>query len=491
MHEDAPPIGSTVGPWLILGPLGSGSFGWVFRARRAGHPESPPVALKMAKSPNDPRFDREAELLESCPDPSIPRYEDKGLWTGPENDRHPYVVMELVQGLPLYDWFQEQPRSQREVLRVVAQLAGALARAHARGAIHRDVKGTNIRVTPEGRAVLLDWGSGWFVGAEPLTDTPAPPGTTAYRPPEQRLFSWRFRKDMEARWHSTAPDDLYSLGVTLYRMVTGIYPPPLTDGAGPVEDLKVDKPSTVVTVCPELEKLIVRLLSDDREARGTAEQLKREAAMLAEAADPELDMPIAPISKAPPLEVGASDSASSPSEDHDGSDSAPSSSNSGSSGEERHPPPPPRLDWVTWVSASMLGGLTVALVVALVLVLVLRPSPPAETQIQTPPWLATPEEIAQFAPDAGVGEDALASAQNVPKAVLPALLSLGRPMPPKPFPGQRRPPCVRGEQEIHGACWLGPMEGQKPPCGDRMFDYEGKCYFASYDQDPQPTSGTP
>jgi hypothetical protein len=60
--------------------------------------------------------------------------------------------------------------------------------------------------------------------------------------------------------------------------------------------------------------------------------------------------------------------------------------------------------------------------------------------------------------------------------------------PSKPFPGQRRPPCVRGEREIHGACWLGPVEGQEPPCGDQMFDHEAKCYFASFDQSPQPTS---
>ncbi|HYH98361.1 MAG TPA: hypothetical protein VD972_20580, partial [Hyalangium sp.] len=56
--------GSLVGPWLILERLDSGSYGVVFRAQRAGHPEAGSFALKMAKQPNDPRFEREAELLQ-------------------------------------------------------------------------------------------------------------------------------------------------------------------------------------------------------------------------------------------------------------------------------------------------------------------------------------------------------------------------------------------------------------------------------------------
>ena len=127
--------------------------------------------------------------------PNIPRFEDRGLWTGRAERKYPYLVMEWVEGLLLYDWFRAQRRSSREVLRVLAQVASALARAHAKGVVHRDVKGDNIRVTPEGRAVLLDWGRAWYSEARPLTDTVVPPGTTAYRPPEQRRFRHRFRLD--------------------------------------------------------------------------------------------------------------------------------------------------------------------------------------------------------------------------------------------------------------------------------------------------------
>jgi serine/threonine protein kinase len=131
--------------------------------------------------------------------------------------------MELVEGAILYDWAREQQRSNLEVLRVLAQVAHALAAVHARGVIHRDVKGDNIRVTPEGRAVLLDFGAGWYPGARALTDTAAPPGTTPYRAPELLRFIWRSYRNEEARWEARASDDLYALGVTAYRLVMGQY----------------------------------------------------------------------------------------------------------------------------------------------------------------------------------------------------------------------------------------------------------------------------
>lgn len=68
---------------------------------------------------------------------------------------------------------------------------------------------------------------------------------------------------------------------------------------------------------------------------------------------------------------------------------------------------------------------------------------------------------------------------------------LGRPMPSKPLPSQRRPPCRRGEWEINGGCWIKVDEREKPPCGDDMFDYEGRCYFASFGENRRPTSGEP
>ncbi len=480
-----PAPGCLVGPWLVLERLDWGNYGVVFRAQRAGHPESPPVALKMARNPSDPRFEREGLLLQRMPPhPSIPRYEDRGLWTSPDDDRYPYVVMELVEGLTLYDWFREQPRSSRQVMTVLAQVASALATAHAGGAVHRDVKGDNIRVTAKGRAVLVDWGSGWFAGTRPLTDTVAPPGTTAYRPPEQRLFIWRFRKDLEARWHAQPSDDLYALGVTLYRMVTGVYLPPLTDGGVPVER-EVPRPSTMATVCMQLETLILRLIDEDRKARGTAEQLAREADVLVQTAGPEADTFILLTASAKPVE-GSSGS----------SDGCQDEELLSDTDEARRPssPAPVREEHCPRHEALLPIWFSYACAIAAGCFLVFvgwEMHRSASEQQPTPAWIATPEEVPRFAPDAGVGEEVPSAVQEVPRTVLPSILSLGRAMPSKPFPGQRRPPCIRGEREIYGACWLGPIEGQEPPCGDRMFDHEGRCYFASFDQDRQPTSNPP
>jgi eukaryotic-like serine/threonine-protein kinase len=475
MREDLPALGSTVGPWLILERLDSGSFGVVFRARRAGPPESPPVALKVAKWTGDPRFERETAALQSCHHPSIPRYEDSGQWTGPKGHSHPYVAMEWVQGATLYHWFRNGKRSSRDVLKVVAHLAGALASAHSRGVIHRDVKGDNIRVTPEGRAVLLDWGSCWLPSARPLTDTPAPPGTHAYRPPEQRGFMHTFRMDMEARWESRPSDDLYALGVTLYRLVTGSYLPPCTDGDGLVER-KVLEPSAMATVSPALEAIILRLISDDPKAWGTAERLVREAMALVQAGGPSAQKPILPTPSAQPTDYGP------PSSNGPHDEELPSESDSDTEPASTRGEHPSAPVFPSWAGAFVMGSLVMAL-----LVLLVRPAP----EEPHPPWIATPEEVAQFAPDAGVGEEALASFQNMPRAVLPPSY-LGLRMPKEPIPGQKKPPCEPDIQKvINGGCWVGPLGTRKPPCGSEAFDYDDGCYMPVFPPPRQPASGTP
>ncbi|HYH96135.1 serine/threonine-protein kinase, partial [Hyalangium sp.] len=412
--------------------------------------------------------------------------------------KYPYVVMEWVEGFTLYDWFREQPRSSREVLQVLEQLASGLAAAHACGALHRDVKGDNIRVTAAGRAVLVDWGSGWFVGAHPLTDTTAPPGTTAYRPPEQRRFQWQFRKDLEARWHSTASDDLYSLGVTLYRMVTEVYLPPCTDGGEPVER-EVLPPSAMATVCLELEMLILRLVSDDREQRGTAEQLAGEAAVLARSTGPQADRPILPTPSAVPTEEGVpaygapssaeervDESGPSTLSNEDLSDTAPARPLRSARKKRRRPASGPTLPaWLSLTSAGLVSGLVVALA--------MQPRTPHVLEPTPAPWLATPEEIAQFATDGGVADEALASVEHsLPRTEMDSIRSLGRPMPPKAYPGQKKPPCdPRTQRVILGACWIGPISDAKPPCGNEAFDGEDGCYVPLFTSPRTPTSAQP
>ncbi len=471
-----PVPGSTVGPWLLLQRVDSGSYGMVFLAQRAGHPESPPVALKMARQPRDPRFERETLLLQLMHHPSVPRYEDSGVWTSPQDRRYPYVVMECIQGFTLYDWFREQPRSSRQVLQVLAQVARGLEEVHAKDALHRDVKGDNIRVTPQGRAVLLDFGSGWLPGARPLTDTTVPPGTTVYRPPEMLRFMWRFRRGTEARWHARASDDLYSLGVTAYRLVTGTYLPPITESDGEAPR-KLLRPRELATVALELEGIILRLLSEDEQARGTSSEIAEALERAAQQAGPAADNPILPTPAAALTEKGAPQFSS-------------GSSGSSESDRRRSSAAPRRQalgtgfpTWLSWASAAMVGGALVVLVTEL-----RRPRMP-EPEF----WSASEERYVPHreTPDAGVADEALLSVQDVPRAAVPTY-GVGRPMPKQPFPGQRKPPCdPHSQRVINGGCWFGPSGTLKPPCGKSAFEYEDGCYVPMFDAPRQPTSGEP
>jgi hypothetical protein len=155
--------------------------------------------------------------------------------------------------------------------------------------------------------------------------------------------------------------------------------------------------------------------------------------------------------------------------------------------ETSHPGPRPLFSVSVWLAAgvaavaAVVGGLLVAVVLERRHV---PPPAPIAWAVEEPRHTPLPE-----APDAGVGDEALTSAVNVPRVGVP-LDALGLPMPKKPQPGQRKPPCERGETAIYGACWVGVI-GEKPPCGQKMFDYEDRCYFASYDAPPRPTSQDP
>jgi serine/threonine protein kinase len=468
--------GSTVGPWLLLQRIDSGSYGVVFLARRAGHPDSPPVALKLAKRAGDARFEREGKVLQLVHHPNLPRYEDSGLWTSPDGHRYPYVVMECIEGFTLYDWFRKQPRSSREVLRVLAQVARGLEEVHAKGAVHRDVKGDNIRVTPQGRAVLLDFGTSWFPGTRPLTDTAAPPGTSAYRPPEMRRFMHKFRMDTEAHWPAHASDDLYSLGVTAYRLVTGTYLPTVTD-TDDTEPRKVLRPSELATVAVELEGTILRLLSEDRPARGTVALIAKALERAAQQAGPSADKPILPMPGAVPTEKGApefsSDSISS---------SEPSRSRSSTS-PKRRPYGASFPIWLSWASAAMVGGTLVTIGAEV------HRSSSSEPEA----WSASEERHVPHrdTPDAGVADEALLSAQDVPRAAA-LIYGMGRALPKQPYPNQRKPPCDPvSERVINGGCWFPRSGTLKPPCGKNAFEYEDGCYVPMFDPPRQPTSDPP
>ncbi|HYH97235.1 serine/threonine-protein kinase [Hyalangium sp.] len=274
------PPGTLVGSWLVVAWAGRGVHGAVYQVVPVDKPEARPKALKLALLPGDPRFVREAELLSLVRHPSVPRLWDSGDWQHPGGALHPFVVMDWIDGASLYDWARLHLPSSQEVLLLLAQLAGVLQTLHSQGCLHRDVKGDNVLVRrSDSRALLTDFGSGRYPHASSLTPDILPPGTPAYRSPEAWLFELQFFRDPKARYSAQPADDLYSLGVTAYRLVTGTYPElgePSKDEAGLWHLESLASPPPLVLnprVDTRLNALILRMISVRPEQRGTAQEL--------------------------------------------------------------------------------------------------------------------------------------------------------------------------------------------------------------------------
>ena len=190
--------GDRLGPFEIAAPLGAGGMGAVYRARdtRLGRD----VAIKVSSEQFSERFEREARAVAQLNHPHICTLHD----VGPD-----YLVMELVEGETLAARLKKGPLPLDQLLRYGAEIADALAAAHAKGIIHRDLKPANIMITKAGVKVL-DFGLAKAPQDETITLTNAVMGTPAYMAPEQRAG-----QECDAR------TDIFALGLVLYEMATG------------------------------------------------------------------------------------------------------------------------------------------------------------------------------------------------------------------------------------------------------------------------------
>ena len=208
--------GHRLGPYEILGALGAGGMGEVYRARdtRLGRT----VAVKILPSADleqQTRFAREARAIASLTHPHICTLYDVG-----RHDATDYLVMELLDGQTLAARLQQGPLAYGDVLKYGLQIAQALETAHRAGVVHRDLKPSNIMLTAAG-AKLLDFGiaklypspvAGLATMTEPtpLTGSGALIGTLQYMAPEQ----------LEGR-DADPRSDLFALGAILFEMMTG------------------------------------------------------------------------------------------------------------------------------------------------------------------------------------------------------------------------------------------------------------------------------
>lgn len=450
-----PEPGSLIGPWLLGERIGRGSHGVVFSAVPANRPEAGSFALKLALMAGDERFEREATLLSRVKHPSVPRLEGRGLWLSPEDEAHPYLVMQRVEGMSLYAWAIEHELTVRDALGQLSQVARALEATHEHG-VHRDVKGGNIRVSTAGHAVLLDFGSGFYPGASPLTGRALPPGTQHYRSPQLLTLEFALELGSDGTYEAQPADDVYALGITAYRLLAGIYPPRDSDGTA-----RAQAPRGLKDVCPELAELIVRMLAEDPKARGSARQVAEKLERLRELSREVLDAPwVADASRRATQKT-----------------------------KPPPPPPPPRAARRAVIPLSALAG--GGLMAALLGVLLTRDGDRREVASLEP--LPKPQAVDQ--PDAGtsLGEESLASVSpGEPPPVSNARIS--RRVPEDPLPTQMRPPCTeRGAVVINGGCWI-PLgaEAGTAPCDPTRYEHNGRCYMPSLvNGERVPTSNEP
>jgi serine/threonine protein kinase len=213
-------VPATVGPYRILGLLGEGAMGRVFRAERDGRP----VAMKLLRREHLrsrlllDRFFREARAVSRIRHPHIVEVLEVGEERGPEGLERAYCVMEFLEGKTLGALFRERALDVARTVTIAAQVCEALEAAHATGVVHRDVKPDNVFVLSRhgGDWVkLLDFGIAKLLrtGTE-LTRTPGTViGTPHYMAPEQAAGD-----PVDGR------TDLYALGVVLYELLAGRRP---------------------------------------------------------------------------------------------------------------------------------------------------------------------------------------------------------------------------------------------------------------------------
>ena len=259
-------IGQTLGHYRILEKIGAGGMGVVYRAYDERLERD--VALKvlppgtLADEAAHRRFRKEALALSKLNHPNIETIHDFDSQDGVD-----FLVVEYIPGVTLSDKLAAGAVTEKEIASLGTQLTEGLGAAHEQGVVHRDLKPGNLRITPDGRLKILDFGLAKLlrptdsnVATETITDAKVVAGTLPYMSPEQLRGE-----------HVDARTDIYAMGIVLYEMATGQRPfreelaPKLIDA---IFHQAPTAPHSIHTkVNPELERMILKCLEKEPEDR--------------------------------------------------------------------------------------------------------------------------------------------------------------------------------------------------------------------------------
>ena len=260
--------GSRIGPYQIVGRLGAGGMGEVYRARDPRLDRSVAVKVLTSSRGSPPeeleRFEREARAIARVSHPNICTVYDVGQDAGV-----PFLVMELLEGETLAERVLRGPVPIDAALAIATQIAEALDELHSKHVVHRDLKPSNVMLTASG-VKLLDFGLAKLRDGEykdtvekatkslHLTGQGTVLGTLPYMAPEQ----------VEGR-PADARTDTFALGVVLYKMITGRAPFQGTSQASLTAAILMHEPSPISSLIPttpaSLERVVKKCLSKDPE----------------------------------------------------------------------------------------------------------------------------------------------------------------------------------------------------------------------------------
>ena len=205
-------VGDTVGDYQIIGLLGAGGMGKVYKVKNTISDRIDALKILLPDLADDQeladRFIREIKVLASLNHPNI-----AGLRTAFRLENQLLMVMEFVEGTTLEERIKLGPVSLENAIGYIAQVLAALGYAHKHGVIHRDIKPANMMLTPDNVIKLMDFGIAKSKTDRKLTQTGTTMGSLFYMSAEQVQGN-----ELDGR------SDLYSVGVSLYELVTGSRP---------------------------------------------------------------------------------------------------------------------------------------------------------------------------------------------------------------------------------------------------------------------------